>query len=390
MPDPPPLGTQVSKFSIPHTILEQGEKIQSNQNEAESESKSEATRPRIEQKDFFWDHLLFYIGSAILALTALDISVEFLRGSRGVICFTENSDFTRDQVAFINSFCAQSLPLAEYFPIFIIVQGILLLAPQYLWESLFRGYFDSFFGLVNDLDRLRDPKTGEYADKNIDIVNKLEAEFSSYARGIFLYYILKLFFQLLVALSSVLVSETVFLTFSTSFPCPHAEIPPDWPLNNLTFTCVFSSLRILSVIRYSDYILIAIGVLANMFGLLWCLCRHPTELGYQDIAKFAFTSGLSPESFVSPNPLLSPHHSCKERFRAIFSPRIRNDLDFLLMRLFRADAGIGQAFKDVQIYKELKRHHDQDHELLHVFIDAQQDEEHRQWKIPKSELRFLL
>lgn len=134
MPDPPPLVSQASRFSIAHTVLEQGEKIQSNQNsEAESESKSEATRPRIEQKDFFWDQLVFYIGSAILALTALDISVEFLRGSRGVICFPENGSFTRDQVAFINSYCAQSLPLAEYFPIFIIVQGILLLAPQYLW-----------------------------------------------------------------------------------------------------------------------------------------------------------------------------------------------------------------------------------------------------------------
>jgi len=253
-----------------------------------------------------------------------------------------------------------------------------------VWESLFRGYFDSFFGLVKQLDRLRDPKTGEYADRNINIVNKLEAEFSSNQRRIFIYYILKLVFQLSIALISVALSESVFLDFSTSFSCPHAEILTDWPLDS-NLTCVFSSLRILSVIRYGDYALIAIGVSANIYGLLWCVSRHVTELGYRDVAKFAFTSGLSPESFVPSSPLKCLHRSCIERVGAIFSPGIRNDLDFILMRLFRADAGIGQAFKDIQIHNELKHHLDQDHELLHVFISAQQDELHRNWlNIPNS------
>ena len=371
----PPLTSQLSRFSVTHAILEQGASKEEKKDSNGAEAAGEATQ-QIEQKDFFWDHLMFYIGSAVLALTALDISVEFLRGSRGVICFTpyEDGNFTRDQAAFVNSYCSQSLPLTEYFPIFIIVQGILLLAPHYLWESLFRGYFDSFFGLVKQLDRLRDPKTGEYADRNINIVNKLEAEFSSNQRRIFIYYILKLLFQLLIALLSVALSESVFLDFSSSFSCPHAEVPPDWPLNS-NVTCVFSSLRILSVIRYGDYALIAIGVGANIYGLLWCIGRHVTELGYRDIAIFAFTSGLSPESFVPPSPLKCLHRSCTEYFGAIFSPGIRNDLDFILMRLFRADAGIGQAFKDIQIHKELKHHLDQDHELLHVFIDAQQDDE---------------
>lgn len=383
MPDPP-LTSQLSKFSVTHQILEQGASKEEKKDPNVAEA-GEATQ-QIEQKDFFWDHLLFYIGSAILALTALDISVEFLRGSRGVICFTpyEDGNFTRDQAAFVNSYCSQSLPLTEYYPIFIIVQGILLLAPHYLWESLFRGYFDSFFGLVKQLDRLRDPKTGEYADRNINIVNKLEAEFSSNQRRIFIYYILKLVFQLSIALISVALSESVFLDFSTSFSCPHAEIPTDWPLDS-NLTCVFSSLRILSVIRYGDYALIAIGVSANIYGLLWCVSRHVTELGYRDVAKFAFTSGLSPESFVPSSPLKCLHRSCIERVGAIFSPGIRNDLDFILMRLFRADAGIGQAFKDIQIHNELKHHLDQDHELLHVFIDAQQDELHRNWlKTPNS------
>ena len=40
----------------------------------------------LEPKDFFWDQFLKYISSAILALTVLNVSVEFLRGG-GVQCF---------------------------------------------------------------------------------------------------------------------------------------------------------------------------------------------------------------------------------------------------------------------------------------------------------------
>ena len=37
-------------------------------------------------KDFVWDQFIKYISSAILALTILNLSVEFLRGG-GVLCF---------------------------------------------------------------------------------------------------------------------------------------------------------------------------------------------------------------------------------------------------------------------------------------------------------------
>ena len=40
----------------------------------------------LEPKDFIWDQFLKYISSAILALTVLNVSVEFLRGG-GVQCF---------------------------------------------------------------------------------------------------------------------------------------------------------------------------------------------------------------------------------------------------------------------------------------------------------------
>ena len=47
---------------------------------------SNLTSTSLEQKDFFWDQFLKYISSGILALTVLNVSVEFLRGG-GVQCF---------------------------------------------------------------------------------------------------------------------------------------------------------------------------------------------------------------------------------------------------------------------------------------------------------------
>ena len=367
---------QVSTGLSPQGIVYKNAAKQEKSEEAskEGESSKEVT---IQQKDFFWDQLLFYVGSAILALTLLDISVEFLRGSGGVVCFTpfQDGNFTRDQTAFVNSYCSQSLPLSEFYPIFIIVQGLLLLAPHYMWEALFRGYLDFFFSLVRDLDHLRNPKSGEYAERNVNIVKKLEAEFSSSQRGIFRYYVVKNFIQLAIALGSAALSLLLFQDFTTSFQCPRQGAPDDWPMT-FNVTCVFTSLRILSVIRYADYALIIIVFIVTFYGLVWCIRRHTTELGYQEIALFAFTSGLPFEHFVFPSPLRSQPY--KERIKVIFSPRIRNDLDFLLMRLFRADAGIGQVFKDIQIHKEMKHHLDQDHELLHLFVSAQQDSYYRE------------
>lgn len=40
----------------------------------------------VEPKEFFWDQFITYLSTGILALTVLNVSVEFLRGG-GVTCF---------------------------------------------------------------------------------------------------------------------------------------------------------------------------------------------------------------------------------------------------------------------------------------------------------------
>lgn len=368
--------------------------------------KDEAEGEIIEPKEFFWDQFLKYISTGILALTVLNVSVEFLRGG-GVSCFPPSVrlvggemdateyEFSRGQGEYINNYCSRSVPPTEFFPIYILVHGILLVAPHYIWAAVYKGDFDSFFAIVEKFDRLRDFKTGEYDAKNIDRVMKLEIEYEG--RKIFWSYVGKLFMQLLVCFGSILFSAAFFLNFSFTFDCPPDfspgdSIPENWPLN-MSVPCVYSSLRLLSLVRYADYMLLCLAIGLVIYGLVWCFVRHTTELGHKKIAKFIFRSCLSADVFVFP-PVLEKNRFCRRpvccrwvycrrwfcccflyfiSFRNLFNPRIKHDLDFLLMRLFRADSSHGRVFKDIQVHKELRKLTGRDHQLLHLYINAQQD-----------------
>ncbi len=146
-------------------------------------------------EEFFWDHFILYIASLILALTVLNVTVEFLRGG-GIFCFppTDNAatidgnlqgnrahEFGVGQTNYINNFCARSIKKTEDFSIYILLHGILLLVPHYLWNACFRGDFGSFFSIVNKLDYFRDD-TGEYDSKKHELVRQLQSKYGKQKR----------------------------------------------------------------------------------------------------------------------------------------------------------------------------------------------------------------
>ena len=310
----------------------------------------------INQKEFFWDQFLIYMATIIALLTVLDVTLQFFRGG-GLSCRlppkvpsnpsgNETFEPTRDEAAFVNTFCQQSLSRAEYFPLFVLIQGLVLAAPHYLWAALYGGEFDFFFGLVQQLDRLRDSTTGQYRSQNFDIVDKLEKHFPQKWKplGIFSLYVIKLNIQLLVILSAIIINGTVFQTkyFAFSFTCPQ-DFDPESPLP-YNVTCVFASFRLHQTIQIINYLLLFLGLLAAASALVWCFTRHSIALGFRDITLFAFSSCLRPEEYV---------HS------SYLKPRIHNDLDFLLLRLFQADSGYGKVFKDIQVIHEATAIHQQ-------------------------------
>ena len=384
----------------------------------------------ITPKDFYWDQIIFYLVSAILGLSFLDISVEFFRGSI-IQCYITDVAASRDQVAYLNNYCYSSLPNSQYYLIFILISALIIIAPHYLWTSYFGAYFDFFFDLAKKLHRLRDTKTGEYNPYNFELVKKLEQKFSSSNPWMFRWYKLKLLAQLGVCLIVETVNAFYFEAddFNESFPCPTNTgllNTTVWPLPE-QLNCVYNSLTLLYFLRNTALGLVAAAVVVIIIGLVWCFMRHTNELGAKDIAAFCDVSCLPPEEYpfpstrkilhrilycgkkerllekyqpkplvetqkeqlsmveeISPsqiennaksnqteeeneNPLCCP---CFTGFwnglKQIFIPRIHTDLDFLVARLFYADSGHGQVFKDIQIQKELNDKIAQDHELLYL------------------------
>ena len=321
-------------------------------------------------KDFFWDQMITVLVSAILGLTLLDIIAEFFSAT-GLQCYTpynveipDANDFTRDRAAYVISYCHQKLPRGEFFTVFLLAHGIAIIAPHFLWSSLFGGKFDHFFGLVRELNRLRNLKTGQYDAKNFEIVRKLEKEYRQ--NMIYRGYKGKLFMQLLFSLTSFLLGVFFFGndSFLSTFCCPNrcedinATLPDDWPLET-SLRCVYP-LRYLFVLRNLDVALVGAAIMVLIYGLLsMCMFRYPTELGYGIIANFVNKSCLTADDYVT-KPWL-------RQFPKL-SPKICNDVEFLLMKVFHTDAGIGKVFKEILIQREINQLNREMSELLQMFI----------------------
>ena len=77
------------------------------------ESNPEEAKGVIQPKEFFWDQFLIYIATIVALLTVLDVTLQFFRGG-GLMCrlpgtFVGEDNktvvVTRDETAFVNTFC---------------------------------------------------------------------------------------------------------------------------------------------------------------------------------------------------------------------------------------------------------------------------------------------
>lgn len=329
-------------------------------------------------KELFWDKIVVFLTTAIIGLSAVDILTELLRGGSGIVCFVPDElNLTEGQEDYVDSYCAQSVPDTQYLPIFVLVQGVLVASWHYLWKSSFTSHFDYFFSLAKTLTRLSDETTGEYPRKNLNIIKKLEIEFSTFSPSkILRWYQAKLGAQLITAVVSMLFLFLVFTNFDVNFNCPRIE-NQYWPIPGEKINCIFTSLRLFSLVRVADAFLLVLVILAVLWGFIWSISRHTTELGCTNVALFSYTTGISPEYFL-PKPMFSHIRGffaniCSARIGQeivlrFFSPRIKTDLDFLLMMLYRTDSGLGHSFKEGQIYTSYKRLSDADLLRLNIHI----------------------
>ena len=345
----------------------------------------------LQPKDFFWDQFLKYISAATLSQVLLTLSVSFFNKDE-VVCFqplstsslieisntTGTIDLQRSHSTYTNKYCEESTPVTKHLPIFILLHGLLLSVPHFIWNAVNKGDFDSFFTIVDKIERLRNSETGEYNQKNFDMIAKLEKEYGKKKR-VLGGYIIKLMSQLIICIGTIIISVLYMTNFSFSFNCPRSlaetgVVPYGWPWKR-TVSCVYVPLISLAIIRYVDISLTSLAAALILYGLAWCVVRHTEELGYQQIALFIFQSGLSADSYPFPpvlkfkgrshvkliqnqyivNPLMVYFtgmltHSISIHPTILFHPRIRSDMDFLLLLLYRADANLGIVFRNIQVW----------------------------------------
>ena len=298
-------------------------------------------------KDFFWDQAVKLFASGMLVLTLLEV-LSSIRGE-AVQCLTPEN-YTRDQGAFINAYCTQSTHRTDFFLFLLVAQAILVFGPHFLWSAVYFGKLRYFSALVHSLDRHRDSKTGEFRSKNFVTVRALMETFGS-TRIIYFMYVAKLVAQLLVASAFIVICATVFNEYNPAFDCPADDslhlINGTWPLDEQT-VCVLSSLNVLFPVWWANFVLLTGTVVASLCGLVWCGLNHQTKLNWRQVARFALQSGIQP-SYYHPKSLK------KRWFSNYFLRyRIRNNLDFLFLRLYRDDAGRAQVLREVLIFQLIR------------------------------------
>ena len=305
---------------------------------------------RNEFNDFFWDLLVKYACSAMVALTLLDI-LSSIRGD-SVQCMTP-SNFTGDQGAFVNNYCTQYTPPTDFFAFYLVAQATLIFGIHFLWYFWSSGQFCYFLALATSLERHRESKTGDYSLENFVIAKALLKSFGR-SKSIYRWYIAKLVVQFLVSGFSIWFNfdNYIFGNYDPSFICPDnsTEIPTTWPIDSYRIPCVLTSLVLLVAVRWLNVILLCGIVIAVLYGFIWCFLDHKSRLNWAMVARFSFYSGLPPSLYV-PKGFIK-RYCYKSYFREY---RIENDFDFLFLKLFREDAGHAKVLREVLIDSIIRR-----------------------------------
>ena len=147
-----------------------------------------------------------------------------------------------------------------------------------------------------------------------------------------------------------------------------------WPLPDYErVVCVFSPLHLLQKIWVVYQFLLCLAVVCLLINFIRLIKWHTIELGFECSAQFSFETGM-PYHYYHPQiwrkvivknicfcACLRQQKGCSnrgtcKRFLSLvlypFSPfNIRSDYDFLMVKLFRTDGGLGYIMKEVHIMR---------------------------------------
>ena len=330
------------------------------------------------QRELFWDKLTTFITSVLFGLATLNLFTQLLPRDSGIACDFSGQpedNISEATVDFILGLCSRQLAPFNFLPVVIIVQGVLIAGPHFVWKSTFTSQFDYFFSTVSSLVLQKNIRSGHYPYENRIIIQQLEASFTTYnTSNILLWYRIKLFLQFGIALIIEIISISVPLSTISidTFDCTlsgNAMLT----IGTSTIKCILVTSRLFVLIWACDVTLIMLTVFLLLWGIIWSLFRHPSQLGHKDVASFSFNSGILAR-YALPKPLFTSQGQSIDLKSRFFHPRIQNDLDFMLIFLFKANDGIGNVFKQGLVEIEMDRLYDIELQLQDSFARRQLDD----------------
>ena len=180
------------------------------------------------------------------------------------------------------------------------ILGFIIGAVHFVWRSGAGNSFMYFFSLAKTLSQVKDQNTGEYPQKNTEIVKKLIEKFSLYeSNDVLQSYRLKLISQIVVSVVSISLVAISFVylanfdaLFYAKFDCPEAKGGYNlsaWPYDNMTVSCISVSVQYFWLLRLVDVSLFCLIIITLISGLVYVTCwPHPKELNVKQAALFSF------------------------------------------------------------------------------------------------------
>lgn len=330
---------------------------------------SDKKRGSVPRLEFVWDKIVITL-MALAGLVAAFDNLERLLINSPVECFVPNGT-SRDQAAYINSFCYAFLPskayIPFYLPYFIVIGDSMVAATHYLWVLICQGKFRSFFGSIAELELHRNPKTGKYGHKTVQIFGAMEKAAQSH--WITILYLLKVFLQCVIlfgasaacvfALLNTFEQDVILKPKTHLFECPNDNFTNEkfWVLKTQVY-CVHTPRQLLtsSIALMINILLFGIAGMVLIGGLAQLFFNQPSRrLMAKEIATFVFESPFLRENYNSgfSCPFVCPC-TCL-RTQAGCSCSIHSDFDFLIVVLFRSNSGKGRLLRDIHIQSELDK-----------------------------------
>ena len=121
----------------------------------------------VDAHDFPWERLLTWSAMALLVLSLLAV---YYSGNGEVVC--DSPPHLSSSV--VNSACQQSLSRWSYYPLFVFLQSIVLLLPQYLWYSYSKWHVQFFFSALQRFNRQPFTAEGECELEAFQAVDNLD------------------------------------------------------------------------------------------------------------------------------------------------------------------------------------------------------------------------